>query len=98
MSHALPGLGAEAGRDHLVVAPHRAVEEHQRGACKPRLQLRGDMGAGGDEVEIFARSRLADAKTERVAGAVAAAGMRLAFQIPGALAGYGEGLDFEAAA
>ena len=30
MAHALPGLVAEAGRDQLVVAPHRAVEEHQR--------------------------------------------------------------------
>ena len=29
MAHAPPGLGADARGDHLVVAPQRAVEEHQ---------------------------------------------------------------------
>ncbi len=97
MSHALSGLGAEAGHDHLVVAPDRAIEEQERGAGKPRFQLVGDMGAGGDEVEMPARGLVADAKAERVAGAVIAAGMRLALEIPGALAGHGEGLDLDAA-
>ena len=38
MSHRLPGLVAEPGGDHFVVAPHRAVEQHQRRAGQPRLR------------------------------------------------------------
>jgi len=96
VSHALAGLGAEAGGDQLVVAPHRAVEEHQRGAVQPRFQLVIDLGAGGEEIEMLARGLVADAKAERVAGPVIAAGMRFALQIPRALAGDGEGQDLDA--
>lgn len=52
MAHALAGLVAEPGLDHLVVLPHRAVEEHQRGAVDLGLERVGDLGAGGDEVNI----------------------------------------------
>src|SRR6185312_3972604 len=94
--HALAGLGTEAGGDQFVVAPHCAVEEYQRGAVEPRFQLVIDVGAGGEEIEMLVRGLVEDAKAERVAGSVVAAGMRLALQIPGALAGDGEGQDFDA--
>src|SRR5690348_2929752 len=97
MPHALSSLGAEAGHDHLVVPPDRAIEEQERGAGKARFQLLRDMGAGGDEVEVPACLFLADEQAERVAGTVIAAGMRLALQIPGALAGHREGLDLDTA-
>src|SRR5215472_11513640 len=93
--HALSGLGSQARRDQFVVAPHRPVEEQQRCAVKPRLQLIGDIGAGGDEVEVLAPCLVADAQAERVARTIAAAGMHLAFEVPGAFAGYGEGKDFQ---
>src|SRR5580693_9261094 len=96
MPHALAGLGAEAGQDQLIVAPYRAVEEHERGAVEPRFQLVIDVGAGGEEVEMLVRGLVAEAKAERVAGPVIATGMRLALEIPGALAGDGEGQDFDA--
>src|SRR5579871_6578714 len=85
VSHALAGLGAEAGHHQFIVAPDGAIEEHERGASKARLQLGRDMGAGGDEIEVSAGGLVADAEAERVARAVIAAGMGLAFQIPGAL-------------
>src|ERR1700719_756304 len=96
MSHALARLGAEAGQDQLIVAPYRAVEEHERGAVKPRFQLIVDVGAGGEEVEMLIRGLVANVEAERVAGPVIAAGMRLALEIPGALAGDGKGQDFDA--
>src|SRR5690242_4610111 len=97
MSHALSGLGAEAGHDQLVVPPDGAIEEQERGAGKARFQIVRDMGAGRDEVEMPARCLVANEEAQRVAGAVIAAGMRLALEIPGALAGYGEGFDLDAA-
>src|SRR5215470_10603635 len=75
MSHVLSGLGAEAGRNQLVVPPDRAIEEQKRRARKARFQLVRDMGASGDEVEVPARRPVADAKADRVAGTVIAAGM-----------------------
>jgi len=55
MSHALPCLVAEARCDQFVVAPHRAIEEDQRRAGNPGLEVVGDLGAGGEEIEILAR-------------------------------------------
>src|SRR6266436_926999 len=94
MSHGLSGLVAEARGDQLIVAPHRAIEEHQRRAGKPCFELIGDAGAGGDEIEEFSVSPVLDAKADRVAAAVIAARMSPAFQIPGAFAGDGKGEDF----
>src|ERR1017187_1871693 len=96
MSHALPCFVAEAGRDQLVVAPYRAVEEDQRGAGKPGLEIVRYPGAGGEKIEILARRFVADAKPKGVARAVVPAGMNLAFQIPRALAGNGEWQDLDA--
>src|SRR6516164_1688353 len=97
MSHGLSGLAGEARCDQLVVAPDRTIKEHQRGAGKACLEIVGHLGAGGDDEEIFAGGLVADAKAEGVAGTAAAAGMRLAFEIPSALAGNGEGQDLDAA-
>src|SRR6478609_6696279 len=95
MPHALAGLGAEASDDQLVIAPHGSVEEEQRRAGQPRFQRVGDLGTSRDEVEMLAARLVADMQAERVAGAIVAAGMRLAFEIPGALAGYGERQDLQ---
>src|SRR5260370_30280331 len=90
MSHALSCLAAEAGRDQFVVAPHRAIEEDQRGAGKPGLEIVSYAGAGGEKIEMLARRLVADAKPERVAHPGVPGGMVLSFQIPRALAGNGE--------
>ena len=95
MSHALSSLVAEARRDQLIIAPHRAIKEHQRRTGKPGLEFIADAGAGGDEVEEFSASFVLDAKTQRIAGAVIAAGVNFAFEIPGAFAGDREGQDLD---
>ena len=41
MPHARAGLGADAGADHLVVLPERAVEQHAVGAGQPGAQRVG---------------------------------------------------------
>jgi len=46
--------------DHLVVAPHRAVEEDRRGALEPRFQIVGDMGAGSQKIEMLAARFVGD--------------------------------------
>ena len=56
------------------------------------------LGAGGDEVEILAACLVRDAQAQRIAGAVAARRMRLAFEIPGALAGHRERQHLDAGA
>src|SRR6202030_1691981 len=97
MSHALPGLVTETGLDQLIVPPHRAVEEHQRCALQPRFKVFSDRCAGGKEIKEFARGLVADAQAERIARAVLRGRMRLAFEIPRALAGHLKGQDFDAA-
>src|SRR3984893_18831783 len=96
MSHALPCLAAEAGRDQFVVAPHRAIEEDQRGAGKPGLEIVSYAGASRKKVEILARRTFADAKSKRVAHRNVSGGMDRSFQIPRALAGNGERQDLDA--
>src|ERR1019366_2673291 len=95
MSHALPCLVAEAGRDQLVVAPHRAIEEDQGGAGKPGLEIVRHFSAGGEKIEILARRPVADAKPKRVAGTVVSTGVNLALQIPRAFAGNRERQNLE---
>src|ERR1700687_1144189 len=95
MSHALPCLAAEAGGDQFVVAPHRAIEEDQRGAGKPGLEIVSYAGASRKKVEIFAGRLVTDAKPERVAWPGVSGGMDLSFQIPRALAGNGEWQDLD---
>src|SRR6516165_12018897 len=97
MPHALPGLGAEACGNQLVVAPDRAVEEYERRAGDPRFQLVGDLAASRDEIEIFARRLVADAKPYGVAVTLPAAGRGFVSQIPCNLAGNAKGQDFQAA-
>src|SRR3981081_1933715 len=89
MSHPLPCLVAEAGRDQLIIAPHRAIEEYQRSAGKPGLEIVGDVSAGSQKIQIFAGCPVTDAKSERVARAIASRGVILAFQVPRAFAGKG---------
>src|ERR1700737_777816 len=96
MSHALPCLAAEAGRDQFVVAPHRAIEEDQRGAGKPGLEIVSYAGASREKVEILARRTFADAKSKRVAHRNVSGGMDRSFQIPRAFAGNGERQDLDA--
>src|ERR1700694_3866599 len=96
MSHALPCLVAEAGRDQLIIAPHRAIEEYQRSAGKPGLEIVRDLSAGSEKIKIFAGRPVTDAKSERVACAIASRGMILAFQVPRAFAGNGERQDLDA--
>ena len=91
MSHALSGLAAEPGRDHLIVAPHRAVEEDQRRAGQPRLEIVGHSRAGGDEIEIFAARLVLNPQAERVAGAVAAGRMALPSRYQAPLPGTSNG-------
>src|SRR5258707_13764998 len=93
MSHALSRLVAEAGRDQLVVAPHRAIEEYQRGAGKPGFEIVSDAGAGSKKIEIFAGGPVTDAKPKRIACTVVSPGVNLSFQIPRAFAGDGERQD-----
>src|SRR6185312_15561383 len=66
MPHAAPGLAAEAGADHLVVAPQRAVEEQERGAAEPRLELVVERGAGRHVVEALAGRRRRDVEADGV--------------------------------
>src|ERR1700716_2456964 len=96
MSHAFPRLGAETCCDQLVVAPHRAIEEDQGGAGKPRLEIVSYVRAGGEKVKILARSLVTDPKPKRVARAVASRRVNLSFQIPCAFAGNLEWQDFNA--
>src|SRR4030081_17637 len=96
MSHALPCLVAEASRDQLVVAPHRAIEEDQRGAGKPGLEIVSYPGASREKVEILARRPVADAKSKRVAHPNVSGGVDLSLQIPRALAGNGEWQNLDA--
>src|SRR6266404_7836801 len=96
MSHALPCLVAKASRDQLVVAPYRAIEEDQRGAGKPVLEIVSYAGASREKVEILARRPVADAKSKRVARPNVSGGVDLSLQIPRALAGNGEWQDLDA--
>src|SRR6476620_1110614 len=96
MPHALSGLVAETRRDQFIVAPHGAVEEHQGGAGETRFEIVGHPPAGGEEIEIFAALLVQDPESERIARAFAAGRMRLAFEIPRALAGNLEGQDIDA--
>jgi hypothetical protein len=96
MSHVLSGLVAEAGPDQFVIAPHRAIEEDQRRAGQPRLQIVVDGRAGGEKIEVLAGSLVANPKPDCVARTVVARGINLAFQIPRAFAGNGEWQDFDA--
>src|SRR6185437_14743931 len=96
MAHALAGLVAEAGYDQFVVAPHRAVEEDRRSAFEPRFQIVSDVGTGSEEVKMLAARLVADPKSQRVADPVGTGGMRLAFQIPCALARHPKGHDLDA--
>src|SRR5947207_9861516 len=96
MAHPLSRLGAEALDDQFIVAPHGAVEEYQRGARQARFEIVGHVSAGGQEIEVLAAALVQNPKPERIARAVAARRMRLAFEIPRALAGNREGKDFHA--
>ena len=96
MSHALSRLVAEARRDQFVIPPHGAVEEHQGRARQARFEIVGHPRAGGEEKEIFAARFVEDPKPERIARSFAARRVRLAFEIPRALAGNLEGEDFDA--
>src|SRR5258706_12403333 len=94
MSHALSGLVAEPGRDQFVVAPHRAIEEHQRRAGKARLQILIDAGAGGEKIEVFAASLVANQEPDCVARAVVSGGGGPPFPLPPAPTRNGEKEDF----
>src|SRR6185436_12227864 len=96
MAHPLSRLGAEALHDQFIVAPHGAVEEDQRGARKARFEIVGYSGAGGEEIEVLAACLVQNSKSQRIARAIAARRMRLAFEIPRALAWNREGKDFHA--
>src|SRR6185437_1302439 len=87
MSHALPGFVAEAGGNQFIIAPYRAVEENGGSASQPHLQIFGDAGAGGEEIEMLAARLVRNAKPQRIAVAISSGRMSLAFQIPCALAG-----------
>src|SRR5437763_763036 len=96
MAHALPGLGTKPGPDQFVVAPNSAVEKNQRRAGDPLSEIVGDLGAGGEEIEIFAGRLLRDAKAERIAFAVVSGRVKMAFQVPGAFARNRERQDLDA--
>src|SRR6266571_3403919 len=96
MSHALPCLVAEAGRDQLVIAPHRAIEEYQSGAGKPGLEFFRHLSAGSEKIEMFAGRPVADTKSERIARAIISRRVNFAFQVPRALAGNRERQDLDA--
>ena len=96
VAHALSGLLAEPGDNQFVVAPHRAVEEDERRALDPRLQIVGDAGAGGEEEEIFAARLVCNAQSQRVTCCIVATWMGLALKIPCALAGNRKGQHLKA--
>src|SRR5579871_210451 len=95
MSHRLPGFVREAGCDQLIIAPYRAVEEHERRARNPRPQLVGHLSAGRQKIEIPGRRLVGNAKAQSVPNAIF---NTLALQIPGALARDREGQNFDSAA
>ena len=66
MAHALVRLGADAGGDHLVVAPQRPIEEHQFRPSDPFRQ-RARHRRAGRQVEEPAAIR-GDLETDRIAG------------------------------
>src|SRR5262249_39931091 len=88
MSHRLTGLLAEPGGDQFVVAPYRAVEEDQRRPLDASPQLVGDAGAGGDKIEILSRRLVRNAQAKPIAHPIVAGRVRLALEIPSALAGH----------
>src|SRR5213592_2449560 len=94
MAHPLSRLAAEPLHDQFIVAPHGAVEEYQRSARKARFEIVGHPRAGGQEIEVLAAALVQDPKSQRIACGIAARRMRLAFEIPRALAGNREGEDF----
>src|SRR5712671_3816090 len=96
MSHALPGLVAEASRDQFVIAPHRTIEKDQRRAGKPRLEVVIDGRAGGEKIEVLAAGLVANPKSNGVARSIGFGRVNLAFQIPRAFARNGEWQDFDA--
>ncbi len=49
MPHTQPGLGAEPGKDHLVIAPERAFHEQRIGAAYAGAYLRSEIGTGGQK-------------------------------------------------
>src|SRR5580692_6954660 len=98
MSHALSCLAAQASHDQLVVAPHRAIEENQGRAGKPRPQIVRDAGDSRKKIEILARRLVADAEPKRVTRSGVPGGMSLSFKIPRALAGNGERQNLDAGA
>src|SRR5579872_610478 len=95
MSHRLPGFVRQAGCDQLIIAPYRAVEEHERRALNPRPQVVGHLSAGRQKIEILGRRLVGNAKAQRVPNAIF---NPLALQIPGALARNREGQNFDSRA
>ena len=90
VAHAAAGLGAGAGRDHLVVAKQRAVEEHHVGARHALAHRRRHRGGARDDRRC-ARSPAADLDAD--IGRGLARGVRiLAFEIERHLAGHREQL------
>ena len=98
MAHAVAGLDAEPGGDHLVVVPHRAVEQHQPRAAQAIGKLRGHGRTAGDIVKGAARSGVRQSQADRIpdAGPKIRACLGV-FQIQGHLAGNREGFDLDAA-
>src|ERR1700689_26322 len=96
MSHALPGLVAEARCDQFVVAPHRAIEEDRRGAREPSPEIVGYTGTRCQKIHMFAARSVADSESKRVAVAIVARGVSLALQVPRAFARYGKWQDLDA--
>src|SRR6185312_14285399 len=98
MTHAAPGLAAEAGADHLVVAPQRAVEEHERRAAQPGFELVVERGTGGDIVEALADRRRRDVEADGVLRTLRQPLLDTRIlEIERDLAGHAERLDAEAA-
>ncbi len=87
----------EAGADHLVVAPQRAVEEQQRGAAQPRPELVVERGASRQVIEALARGRARDRQADRILRALCQSLLdRRVFEVEGDLARHAEGFDAQA--
>src|SRR5262245_39262444 len=93
MTHALAGLLTDAGDDHFVIAPKRAIEQHQGRSLEPPGEIIRHAGASRHIEEVrrtvarhdFEADRIPDLGTEICA-------CRSIFQIERNLSGYGKSL------
>ena len=95
VAHAAAGLGSGSGRDHLVVAKERAVEENDVGAGNPFRHAPG-VTAAAPGMKLM-RALPADSSTPDIRAGLDRGLRILPFEIERHLAGHGEEFGLQAA-